>query len=181
MARRAVELASATPLLWARPCAEPDWLAAKRGPRKPAKKAGLAFERALGLVLTRTIAAAPQLGASLSHGQWLTFGTLARTSWCQPDFLLFSREEVLIIECKLSFIPEGLEQLQRYAPVVEAAFGRRAVLGLACKNLRPSAGGHPIVDSLSGLWNNARWARASAGGTPLEAIPVLHWLGRGEL
>ena len=57
------------------------------------------------------------------HNPWFKYN---ETEICSPDFILWPKDEALpliIIECKLKFVKDGLDKLNNlYIPVVKSAF-----------------------------------------------------------
>lgn len=119
-----------------------------------AKGQGLKYERDFAKALP-----------SAMHGQWFEFWDANGRGWCQPDFLLRVGETIVVLECKYTWTPLGRGQIgQLYKPVVEAAFGARAVGVVVCKHLIPEA-----PKSVPGLEEAIRLAVAGKES-------VLHWL-----
>src|ERR1700731_4570649 len=89
---------------------------AARCPRPPciprsrprgAKAQGLNFERALAL----------SLGGAI-HGQWFSYEDSSGPHFCQTDLLVVGGR-ALIIECKLTWLPEAWAEVKGfYVPVV---------------------------------------------------------------
>jgi len=137
-----------TGLLWAAEC-QPPAFAGKARPRG-AKALGLQYER--------------QLAAAFPHGragQWFSFVDANGSGYCQPDLLLVLPEGPLVMECKLTWVPEAHSQLtQLYLPVVSMALGKPARGLVVCKHLTPSA------PEAEGNWQDA-----------LACGKIWHWLG----
>lgn len=103
------------------------------------------------------------------HGKWFEFWDANGRGWCQPDVLLRVGEMIVILECKYTYVPEARGQIvQLYKPVVEAAYGLRAVGVTVCKNLLPQM---PNTRVVPGIEEAIRFAL-----TRDSRESVLHWL-----
>lgn len=142
-------------LRWARPCAPPGF---PSNPHLRGKKAaGLRYERALAEAIPRSV-----------RGQWFEFEDQNGHGYCQPDVLLQHGAAQVIFEAKLSMTLTALVQLEHlYCPVVERAFGGRAVGIIVTRHLRGIEDQFKVVASLEEAISVAKRGRRV----------VLHWLG----
>lgn len=126
-----------------------------------AKAAGLAFEKAAALALPWA-----------KHNPWFMFRDRNGLGYCSPDLVFIASGLALVIECKLSDVPEARTQiLQLYKPVLEMALGL-PVRGLVLtKHINSNS--TRVVDS----WPNAM----SLMQRDILVIPTLHWLGRSPI
>lgn len=109
------------------------------GRPRGSKAEGLRYEKAL----------LGALGPPIVRGQWWQYVLAGegKARWCQTDLLLNGASSALIIECKLSWVPEGQESLTRlYVPVVERALSKPAFGIVACRNLRRGIGAAVVGD-----------------------------------
>ena len=114
-------------LKWARGCQWPAQIPHAKPRRGSAKAAGLKSERELAEVLP---------GAK--HGLWWEFEDLLGHGWCQTDLLIEGGDAALVIEAKLSWVPEGQEKLSGlYIPVLEEALRKRIYGLVVVKRLVP--------------------------------------------
>lgn len=98
---------------------------------------GLRYERAIAEALP-----------GWTHGQWFEYEDRKGLGWCQVDLLQSRPHSASLLEVKLSWVPEGQQQLEQYQEVVECALGVPFVYGaLVCRYLRPATNA-PVVDSL---------------------------------
>lgn len=106
--------------------------------------AGLAYERKVVSALAESLVAS-RIPFDLAHNPWFKFSNGAETGYCVPDVLLSLNEgpyadTAFVIEVKLSYVPDAIMKLKAlYCPVVERAFGLRAVPVVICKHLAPNA------------------------------------------
>lgn len=137
---------------WAAPCGRP--LVIPRSRPRGVKAQGLRFEAALAEALPMA-----------KHGQWWEYLEEGQKRWCQTDLTFNWAGFAVVIECKLSWVPQGQESLDGlYLPVLQRALGRK-VLGLvAVKNLRRGCP-HRVVGDL----------RLALHTCQMEPT-VLHWL-----
>lgn len=122
--------------------------------------------KAQGLRYERIVAAAlPQA----RHGQWFKYCDRNGLGFCQPDFLLPYNGLMLILECKLTDVPEAEGQLrQLYYPVV-GHLSKLPVAGIViCKSV--TANSKNIVGTL----------REAADLAMTGIVPTLHWLGKSR-
>lgn len=143
-------------LRWAELCSKPSWVPRSR-PRG-SKAAGLAYERSVA----RSIPAA-------MTGLWFAYADRGGPGWCAPDMVLQTPWGVLVIEAKLTDVPEAYTQVRKlYMPVLDEALNQRVLGIVICRGLTPQRYGQ-VTESLSEALAVAR------GGI---AIPTLHWPGR---
>ena len=122
------------------------------------KAAGLRYERGLAK-------AHPWLEA----GRWWEFVDYAGAGWCQTDLFLERPEYALVLEAKLSWVPEAHTQIsQLYEPVIRYALEKPVFGVVVTKRLKP---GIPRYVKVEGSLQ-AALAHASAGRPA-----VWHWLG----
>jgi hypothetical protein len=134
-------------------------------------RAGLAYQRRVGRALAAT---AERLGGSFDPEPWFRWKAGAGDSWrlAVPDGLFTFGDLQLVIEVKLSFVPDAPEKLAKlYVPVVERARRLRVRPLVITRALRPEAVGHPFVETLSEA------ARLPAG----VPVPILLYLGSGQI
>ena len=142
---------------WAQKAERPEFI--PRGRPKGVKAEGLRFEAAL----------AKQI-APAKRGQWFKYRQVAdvKVRYCQTDLLVVSPKVVLIVECKLSWVPEGQESLDRlYVPVVRKALDRQVYGMVATRYLK--RGMPSKIAVVSSLEDGIK---AVCGGLDV----VLHWI-----
>ncbi len=100
------------------------------------------------------------------NGPWFSYKDVNGFGHAQPDHLLVGREEVIILESKLTQTDRGRIQLETlYRPLVEYVFGPRPVRTvMVCKNLRVWT--KSLVTDLEHVLN-------AHNSLPL----VFHWIG----
>lgn len=146
-------------LKWALPVSRPDFQ--PRYARKGAKGRGVAYEKALG----------KELGAEWTRGQWFEFLDDDGKGWCQVDFFHRTADATIVLESKLSWVPEAHTQLELlYRPVVEMAWKKPMIGLVVTRRLVPGCTG-AIAHTLP----SAIKAAASCRNV------VLHWSGKGPL
>lgn len=125
---------------------------------------GMAYERALAKMLTRCL-------PGVKHGQWYSYKADGQHGFCQPDFVFSGDSATYVLECKLTDIEKATEQLlDLYFPILAAAHGgpvrgiivarsihRVPVTAMTCTTL------------------------AEAFAISTSRVPILHWIGRGQL
>lgn len=118
----------------------------------------------LGLVYENLVAAAiPQA----QHGLWFAFWDSRGPGYCSPDLVLDLPEATIVIECKLSWVPEAHSQiLQLYLPVLEHARGKPCLGLVVVKHLSQGA---PLGDVCRGLSDGVSFAKQSG------RCAILHW------
>lgn len=132
------------------------------------KRQGLAFERKVAKALA---VAAASVGAELELQPWFRYYDRLGQGQAVPDFLLHFGIETLVIECKLTWVPEAVTKLRGlYVPVVQQVLGSviRVRPLVICKHLIPLAG--HIVPGLR-----------DALGITHSVVPTLQWLGVGPI
>ena len=140
------------PLKFAAQCARPDCIPVGR-PRG-VKQLGIQYERKLARALPGCMT-----------GPWFMFQDQYNMAYCQPDIVINKPDYVVVIECKLKFINEAIEELTcLYLPVVEMALRKPARGIIAVKNLVPKM---PMS-----AFSSIRDAELSAMLTPA----LWHWL-----
>ena len=104
---------------FAAPCARPACI--PKGRPRGAKREGIRYERGLADRLD------PRVWV---YGQWWEYIDDRGHGYCQTDFHYAAGDSVIVLECKLTWTPEGHQQIaQLYAPVLSAAL-RVPVLGI---------------------------------------------------
>ncbi len=147
------------------------------GRPRGAKRQGVKYERDF----------ASSLGPAAWHGKWFEFVDANGHGHCQPDFLLRVGDSIVILEAKYTYVKEARTQVgQLYKPVVEAAYGMRAVGVTVCKNLVPGMVNCRVTGDLA---EAIRWALTGRGGEvvfqwlagpALAASPPRHVDGRED-
>lgn len=126
-----------------------------QGRPRGAKAEGLRYEGALF-----------KAGGEGIRGQWFKYWDEEGEFFCQTDILLRRPGGVWVLECKLTWTPEGEADLRRlYLPVVQKALGCEVRGVVCCENLRR---GMPFTTKIVSTLDEAlasRWP----GGT------VLNW------
>lgn len=145
-------------LQMARACQKPRCIPIGR-PRG-AKAQGVRYERALAKALPEA-----------RSGQWFEFEDVRGRGICQVDLILPLGLGLMgVIEVKYTWNPDAaLELAQLYLPVVEMAYGAKAIPLVACRNLIPGCKATICSDLYSAF-------EAATRGPA-----VLHWLGVGPL
>lgn len=139
-------------------------------PTNPAQnifaRRGLAYQRKLGQAL---VALASKIGGQVELEPWFRFWDASGQHKCSPDALFHFQDKTLIIEAKLTWVPEAWDQLLKlYMPVVMLHQSHLRIYPLIiCKNLTP--------DSLCGV------ETLSEAFYHKNGVPCLNWLGRGPL
>ena len=156
-------------LAWARPCSRPNVLPRRKVDYRNLKAVGLRYERAVGIAVERL-----RIGNVL-RGQWFEFFDANGHGYCQPDILVIRRDDVVVLECKLTEVDEAEAQLEDlYVHVV------RRVYKLPVKGI-------VVARHLTRLTNTARVydglqaALQASDGTLPGHSPILHWIGRGPI
>lgn len=149
-------------LIAASRCAAPGFAkGGGRGRGKGPKSRGLKYERELGSAL----------GPDWQHGCWFHYFDARGSGYCQTDFLRELEDCVVVLEAKLSWVPEGHTQLEGlYRPVVERTFGKPMVGLVVCRRLVPGCKG-AIAHTLPSALAAARSCRNV----------VLHWACKAPL
>lgn len=145
-------------LQWVRPAARPGFA---RGRARGVKRQGVLYERKL----------AAELGSAWNHGQWFEFEDAHGPGFCQVDFLRKLSDAVVVLEAKLTWLPEAHQQIgELYKPIVEACWGM-PVVGVVVAKLLPSGCQAAIAHTLPSAIEAA------------QAVPrvVLHWSGKASL
>lgn len=140
----------------------PPAFANTRRPRgKGPKGQGLKYEKELGKAL----------GPEWRPGAWFHFLDSDGAGYCQTDFLRELEDAVIVLEAKLSWVPEAHTQLELlYRPVVERVFGKPMIGLVVCKRLVPGCTG-AIAQTLPSALTAARNCRNV----------VLHWTGKAPI
>ena len=119
---------------------------AKARGSNPAARAGLQYEGRVEKQLRHHVT----LGhfRSVERNPWFQFSDEFGTAACSPDFLLFSDNELTIVEVKLTWVDVAIHKLNDlYNPVVSTALGSAAFPLIICRNLTRDA--PPAQTSLS--------------------------------
>ena len=145
---------------WAHECEPPSF--AKRSRLRGTKAMGVSYERKLAKVLPR----------GTVHGQWFVYRADGRVGYCQPDFLLKGRNELAVLEAKLTDVHAAREQLELlYAPVLRACYGRVVLCVAVSRSVAMVPVSVEICETL------ARALAVAREGN----FAVLHWIGTGRV
>lgn len=148
-------------LLWAQECPRGPFGPQKR--KKGAKARGLAFEKEVGRALPSP--------SHWAYNPWFQFADGSGMGYAQPDYVLRTKSEVLVLECKLTDTLEAYDQLGKlYLPILEHVYGLPVYGIVVAKALRP---GSPVP--CSSLREAFACARSGV------RFPLLHWLGHSSL
>lgn len=130
---------------------------------KGSKAAGLRFEKALAAAIPRA-----------DHGQWFEFRDLNGPGHCQMDLVIEGQKRIVIIECKLTEVEQGVEQLRElYFPIAEKVWPDKKPLGIvAARHLSKCPDVGLVEPTLKGAILRAETQKI---------IPVLHWMERTPL
>jgi hypothetical protein len=130
---------------------------------KGSKAAGLRYEKALAAAIPRA-----------EHGQWFEFKDLNGPGHCQMDLVIEGAKRVVIIECKLTEVEQGQEQLEKlYFPIAKLVWPDKKPLGIvAVRHLSKCPDVREVETTLKGAI-----LRAETKGV----IPVMHWMERMPL
>lgn len=123
-------------------------------------------------------AVARQLGSDATRGQWWTFRDANGPGLCQTDLIIPGSRWIAVLECKHTWISDGMDQLHYlYLPVVGMATGKQVVGVQVCKHLVPYARG-PIFQDLESAVEAAKesWRRNA-----ITRCVTLHWRGIGPM
>lgn len=123
-------------------------------------------------------AVARQLGPEATQGQWWTFRDSNGPGLCQTDLIIPGTSWIVVLECKHTWIADGMDQLQYlYLPVVGMATGKRTIGIQVCKHLVPYARGAVFTDLESAVETaKEHWRRTAS----MRCV-TLHWRGIGPL
>jgi len=136
------------------------------------QKQGLRYENNVGKKLDKIAIAT---GGRCEHNPWFAYydGDSSIRYAC-PDYVLSVGYCDLIVECKLTFTFEAIQQLHTYyniltdsQPMVPRRMVRTVVI---CKSMIPEARDLPKVERLNDLFLR----------NPFPS-PILHWLGRTDI
>lgn len=123
-------------------------------------------------------AVARQLGSEATQGQWWTFRDSNGPGLCQTDFIIPGSSWIVVLECKHTWVPDGMDQLQYlYLPVVGMATGKRVIGIQVCKHMVPYARGKVFQD----LESAVEAAKDNWRLTANTRTVTLHWRGIGPL
>ena len=133
----------------------------------PAAAQGLRFERAVAKSL---LALSLEEHFTVEHNPFIQYWTVhALHAYCEPDFVLTLQDgTVVVVECKLTWVPDALEKLQRlYLPVVAKIYPAKGPI-------------RPLV-----IVKTTHRAAPPAAYSVREALrspePLVQWLGHGLL
>lgn len=149
-------------LKWAKRCERPSCVpnGGLRGVRGR-KREGIKFERNFAAAMGRREPEA-------EFGVWFEFEDTNGRGFCEVDGLTDVRGAPTVMECKLSRVDEGLEELKGlYLPIVHAALGVRPRGVIVAKYVSRRKCPAVVVSS----WDGVRQELRVPG-----AVPVLHWL-----
>lgn len=123
-------------------------------------------------------AVARQLGSEATRGQWWTYRDAHGPGLCQTDLVIPGASWVVVLECKHTWIAEGMDQLHYlYLPVVGMATGKRVLGVQVCKHMVPYASGAIFTDLESAVEAAKETWRQKA----ITRCVTLHWRGVGPL
>lgn len=146
-------------LAWAIPCKRPNCIG--HGRPRGVKRLGVVYERLL----------AEELGGDWKHGQWFEFEDQNGHGYCQPDFVRVVDDAAVVLEAKLTWLPEAHQQIDLlYRPVLEAVFDRQVVGVVVAKRL--------VAGMNAAIAHNLPSALEAARAVPRVA---LHWTGKTSL
>ncbi len=121
-------------LTWAELREESPFKAKK--PRKASIKKGLAYEKVVGRELKRLILS-NDLDGELFLGQWIIYADQHGTGWAQPDAYLLMKDQILLLEIKLTQNDSAVPQLlSLYLPLLRHLYNLPILCGQVCRNLR---------------------------------------------
>ena len=87
---------------------------------KGAKAAGLRYEKALAAAIPRA-----------EHGQWFEFQDMNGPGHCQMDLIIEGQKRIVVIECKLTEVQIGRNQLtDLYFPIARKVWPDKEPLGI---------------------------------------------------
>ena len=118
----------------------------RAGSSSPVVKRGYSYEAQVGGVLE---AFSKQTGLVLLNHPWLE-----HDGWHQPDFLLLSSQSAIVLEAKLTYTEDGVEQLERYKRVLEKEY-KHVTRVMVCKNLQ--RGCPAPIEDLCDAVDNSIW------------------------
>jgi len=130
---------------------------------KGAKAAGLRYEKALSAAIPRA-----------EHGQWFEFQDMNGPGHCQMDLIIVGSKRVVLIECKLTEVEQGQNQLRDlYFPIAEMVWPDKKPLGIvAARHLSKTPDLTLVETTLKGAMERAERQKI---------IPILHWMERTPL
>lgn len=145
-------------LQYAARCLRPSHIPKSRP--KGAKAAGLRYEKALAAAIPRA-----------EHGQWFEFKDMNGPGHCQMDLVIEGQKRIVILECKLTEVDQGISQLRDlYFPIAKMVWPDKKPLGIvAARHLSKCSDIGLVETTLKGAI-----LRAETQGM----IPVLHWMER---
>ena len=145
-------------LVYAARCLRPAHIPKSRP--KGSKAAGLRYEKALSAAIPLA-----------EHGQWFEFKDLNGPGHCQMDLIIEGQKRIVVIECKLTDVDQGMRQLHElYFPIVEKVWPDKKPLGIvAARHLSKCPDTKLVETSLKGAILRAETQKI---------IPVLHWMER---
>lgn len=146
-------------LQWAIPCPRPKCI--PRGRPRGSKKQGLLYEQKL----------AEELGGAWTHGAWYEFEDRHGHGYCQVDFVRRTADVTVVLEAKLTWLPEAHTQIEwLYKPILEACFHKPVVGVVIARRLVPG-----ITAAIAHTLPSALEAARSCSKI------VLHWSGKTSL
>ena len=94
----------------------------------------MGFEKAFGKALQGT------LSGLIVVGQWIEFADENGQGWAQPDIYVVQEDQVVLFECKLTYVEEAWPQMHAlYVPLLMALYRKPVLCVQVCKNLIPGA------------------------------------------
>lgn len=118
------------------------------------------YEKALAAAIPRA-----------EHGQWFEFKDLNGPGHCQMDLIIEGQKRIVVIECKLTDVHQGFEQLKElYFPIVQMVWPDKKPLGIvAARHLSKCPDLSLVETTLKGAILRAE---------NQKLIPILHWMER---
>ena len=142
-------------------------------PQTISQKTGIRYENAL---FKRLQFLANTIDGEVEHNPWFEYYDDENELRCAvPDFIFAKGSFTLVIECKLTFVPEAVTKLRElYVPLVEKISRRvpRTIVKplVVCKTMSPLAEALPYVYKFSEIFSR-----------DLTNTPVYQWLGHTGL
>jgi hypothetical protein len=132
--------------------------------RDQRRRQGIRFQNNVAKALRKSIAA-PHI---LEIEPWFQFYDKYGRGQAVPDFIILTEDAALVVECKLTFVPEAVTKLRYlYVPVIQMALGRPAHPIVMCKHLVPG-----VIGCVT---------RLSVALELQASVPTMQWLGHGDI
>ena len=111
----------------------------KSRPSSTAAQKGLAYERKVFKQLNQLFV--ENYFSFIEHNPWFEYEDFYGHHICSPDFILHQKDQLIIVEVKLTWVPEARGKLESlYQPVIEKALGTKTTSLIICKIMAPNAG-----------------------------------------